>query len=196
MPAGTLHTWIKRHIAVRTGALSAFAWLSALCDGRDNEAFPQRGARFSGLHSSLFSKLLQSHAQVAITTLEHLSKRKPGSLPRRSNESTGCPWKIVILIDATLQHEQSHPENTKRSTTARGMSSVISGLRRPGFGDILIPLSRFPSIASANCRHMLSSIKASMRACGIPLARSTWKITLALTTGGRCWCWPIAATTI
>src|SRR6266568_9348868 len=34
----------------------------------------QEAARFSGLHPSLFSKMLQSHAKVATTTLESLSK--------------------------------------------------------------------------------------------------------------------------
>ena len=65
MPAGTLHTWIKRHIAVRRR-------LERICTGyllflmvATTKHSLTEAARFSGLHPSLFSKLLHAHAQVA-----------------------------------------------------------------------------------------------------------------------------------
>jgi len=93
MPAGTLHTWIKRHIAVRRR-------LERICTGyllflmvATTKHSLTEAARFSGLHPSLFAKLLHAHAQVAITTPISSRKGKPSSLPRRSTASTGCPGK-------------------------------------------------------------------------------------------------------
>ena len=128
MPAGTLHTWIKRHIAVRQR-------LERICTGyllflmvATTKHSLKEAARFSGLHPSLFAKLLPSHAQVAITTLDHLSKTQARQCAKALQRVHGLPWKIVMLIDATLQHRASlHRKTPKRSTTERGMSSVISG---------------------------------------------------------------------
>ena len=77
MLAGTLHTWIKRHIAVRQRLERiGTSYLLFLMVATTKHSLKE-AARFSGLHSALFSKLLQSHAKVAITTLEHLSTHIP-----------------------------------------------------------------------------------------------------------------------
>ena len=121
MPAGTLHTWIKRHIAVRQR-------LERICTGyllfvmvATTKHSLKEAARFSGLHPSLFAKLLQSHAQVAITTLDHLSKTQARQCAKALQRVHGLPWKIVLLLDATLQHRASlHPENTQTFNHGKG----------------------------------------------------------------------------
>ena len=128
MLTGTLQTWIKRHIAVRQRleriCTSYLLFLMVVTTKHSLE----EAARFSRLHKSLFSKMLQSHSKVAITTLENLSKTQSRQFAKALQRLDGLPWKIVILIDNTLQHRASlHPENAKRSITARGMSSVLSG---------------------------------------------------------------------
>src|SRR5438128_11505307 len=154
MPAGTLHTWIKRHIAVRQR-------LERICTG--NLAFSivattkhslKEAARFSGLHPSLFSKLLHSHAKVAITTLEHLSKTQARQFAKALQHVKGLPWKIVILIDSTLQHRASlHPENAKTFNHGKGYvighqwTNVVLVL-----GDILIPLKPIPFYSKRYCQ--------------------------------------------
>src|SRR5947209_11006951 len=81
----------------------------------------KEAARFSGLHPSLFAKLLQSHAQVAITTLDHLSKTQARQFTKAPPPVHGQPWKIALLIDATLQHRASlHPENTQTTHHGKG----------------------------------------------------------------------------
>src|SRR4029453_2339019 len=97
MPAGTLHTWITRHIAVRRR-------LARICTGyvlflmvATTKHSLKEAARFSGLPPSLFAKLLQSHAQVAITTLESLSKTQARQFAKTLQRVKGLPWKIVIL---------------------------------------------------------------------------------------------------
>src|SRR5439155_23551580 len=107
MPAGTLHTWIKRHIAVRQR-------LERICTGyllfvmvATTKHSLKEAARFSGLHPSLFSKLLQSHAQVAITTLDHLSKTQYRQFAKELQLVHGLPWNIVIITEATMQPRAS-----------------------------------------------------------------------------------------
>ena len=64
MPAGTLHTWIQRHIAVRRR-------LERICTGyllflmvATTKHSLKEAARFSGLHPSLFAKLSVIPAEV------------------------------------------------------------------------------------------------------------------------------------
>ena len=66
MLAGTIQTWIKRRIAVRQRleriCTSYLLFLMVVTTKHSIE----EAARFSGLHQSLFSKLLKSHSRAAI----------------------------------------------------------------------------------------------------------------------------------
>jgi hypothetical protein len=136
MPAGTLHTWIKRHITVRRR-------LERICTGyllflmvTTTKHSLREAARFSGLHPSLFAKLLHAHAQVAITTLDQLSKRQAQQFAKTLPRVHGLPWKIVILIDSTLQHRASlHPEKRQNIQSWQGVCHRTSvDQHRPGAG--------------------------------------------------------------
>jgi hypothetical protein len=154
MPAGTLHTWIKRHITVRRR-------LERICTGyllflmvATTKHSLTEAARFSGLHPSLFSKLLHSHAQVAITTLDQLSKRQARQFAKALQRVHGLPWKIVILIDSTLQHRASlHPENAKMFNHGKGYvighqwTNIVLVL-----GDMLMPLPPMPFYSKRYCQ--------------------------------------------
>src|SRR6266851_4041655 len=125
MLTGTLQTWITRQIAVRQRlervCTSSLLFLMVVTTKHSL----QEAARFSGLHPSLFSKMLHSHAKVATTTLESLSKTPARQFATTLERVTGLPWKIVIIIDATLQHRASlHPENAK--TFNHGKEHVIA----------------------------------------------------------------------
>src|SRR5438132_5942851 len=103
MLAGPLQTWIKRQIAVRQRLERiCTSYLLFLMVVTTKHSL-QEAARFSGLHPSLFSKLLQSHSKVAITTLENLSKTQSRQFAKALQRLDGLPWKIVILIDSPLQ---------------------------------------------------------------------------------------------
>src|SRR5207249_6859501 len=105
-----------RHIAVRQR-------LERICTGyllflmfATTKHSLKEAARFSGLHPSLFAKLLQSHANVAITTLEHLSKTQARQFAKARQRVHGLPWKIAILLDAKLQPPASlHTEQSQTS---------------------------------------------------------------------------------
>jgi hypothetical protein len=154
MLAGTLPTWITRQITVRRRLERiCTSYLLFLMVATTKHSLKE-AARFSGLHPSLFSKLLQSHANVATTTLEHLSKTQARQLAKALQRVKGLPWKIVILIDATLQHRASvHPENSQTFNHGKGYvighqwTNIVLVL-----GDLLIPLKPIPFYSKRYCR--------------------------------------------
>ena len=54
-------------------------------------------------------------------TLDHLSKQQAKRLSKSLSAFKGLPWKIVIIIDSTLQSRASlRPENAKRFNHGQG----------------------------------------------------------------------------
>jgi len=154
MLTGTLHTWVKRHIAVRQRLERVCTSYVLFLMVATTKHSLTEAARFSGLHPSLFAKLLQSHAQVAITTLESLSKTQARQFAKTLARVKGLPWKIVIIIDATLQHRASlHPENAHTFKHGKGYvighqwTNVVLVL-----GDMLIPLTPIPFYSKRYCQ--------------------------------------------
>src|SRR5262252_2263808 len=154
MRTGTLHTWVTRHIAVRQRLERVCTSYGLFLMVATTKHSLKEAARFSGLHPSLFSKLLQSHAKVAITTLESLSKTQARQFAKTLARVKGLPWKIVIIIDATLQHRASlHPENAKTFNHGKGYvighqwTNVVLVL-----GDILLPLTPIPFYSKRYCQ--------------------------------------------
>src|SRR5918996_5145653 len=154
MSAGTLQTWIKRQITVRRRLERiCTSYLLFLMVATTKHSLKE-AARFSGLHPSLFSKLLQSHAKVAITTLDSLSKRQARQFAKTLERVNGLPWKIVIIIDSTLQHRASlHPENAKTFNHGKGYvighqwTNIVLLL-----GDMLIPLRPLAFYSKRYCQ--------------------------------------------
>jgi hypothetical protein len=154
MLAGTLQTWITRRISVRQRlervCTSYLLFLMVVTTQHSLE----QAARFSGLHTSLFSKMWQSHSTVAITTLESLSKIQARQWSKVLQRVNGLPWKIVLLIDSTLQHRASlHPDNAK--TFKHGNGYVIGHQWTNSvliLGDMLIPLRPIPFYSKRYCQ--------------------------------------------
>jgi hypothetical protein len=154
MLAGPLHTWIKRHIAVRQRLERMCTSSRLFVMVATTQHALTEAARFSGLHPSLFSKRLPSHAKVAITTLEHLSKTQARPFAKALPRVHGLPWKIAIFIAATLQHRaRLHPENTHTFNHGKGYvighqwTNVVLVL-----GDMLIPLKPIPFSSKRYCQ--------------------------------------------
>ena len=91
MLAGTIQTWITRRIAVRQRleriCTSYLLFLMVVTTKHSLE----EAARFSRVHKSLFSRMLQSHSQVAITTLERLSKTQARQFAKVLARLNGLP---------------------------------------------------------------------------------------------------------
>jgi hypothetical protein len=154
MLAGTLQTWITRQIAVRQRLERVCTSYLLFLMVVTTKHSLQEAARFSGLHPSLFSHLLKSHSKVAITTLENLSKTQARQFAKALKRVNGLPWKIVIIIDSTLQHRASlHPENAKTFNHGKG---YVIGHQWTNLvlilGDMLIPLRPIPFYSKRYCQ--------------------------------------------
>ena len=154
MLAGPLQTWIKRQIAVRQRLERVCTSYLLFLMVVTTKHSLHEAARFSGLHPSLFAKMLQAHAKVAILTLESLSKTQARQLAKTLERLHGLPWKIVIIIDSTLQHRASlHPENTKTFNHGKGYvighqwTNIVLIL-----GGMLIPLRPIPFYSKRYCQ--------------------------------------------
>src|SRR5256884_3235182 len=155
MQAHTLHTWIARHIAVRTRLTQVgVSYLLFLMVATRKHSL-EEAARFSGLHKSQFSKFLHTHSPVAITTLQHLSTQQAKRLSKTLHNLSQhqLPWKIALLIDSTLQHRASlHPENAKKFNHGKGFvighqwTNIVLIIN-----DILIPLPPIPYYSKRYC---------------------------------------------
>jgi Transposase DDE domain len=154
MPDYTFRTWIARHIRVRQR-------LERVCTGYllflmvvTTKHTLEEAARFSGWHKSQFSKMLKFHPNIAAQTLESLSKQQAKRLSISLEAVKGLPWKIVIIIDSTLQSRSSlHPENAKTFNHGQGFvighqwTNVVLILN-----GILIPLRPIPFYSQRYCR--------------------------------------------
>ena len=150
----TLRTWIARRIQVRQR-------LERICTGYllflmvvTTKHTLEEAARFSGWHKSQFSTLLKWHPDIAAQTLESLSKQQAKRLSLSLEAVQGLPWKIVIIIDSTLQSRSSlHPENSKTFNHGQGFvighqwTNVVLLLN-----GILIPLRPIPFYSQRYCR--------------------------------------------
>jgi len=81
----------------------------------------EEAARFSGRNKAQFSKFLSHHSNVAISTLEALSKKQAKQWSKTLQSLQHLPWKIALLMDSTLQQRASlHPENAKKFNHGKG----------------------------------------------------------------------------
>ena len=153
MQARTLQIWIARRIAIRQRlervCTSYLLFLMVVTQQHSRE----EAARFSGLHKAQFGKMLQSHAKIAISTLESLSKKQAKQCAKPLHDLKGLPWKIAIGMDSTLQHRASlHPENAKKFNHGKG---YVIGHQWTNIvliiNDMLIPLCPIPYYSKQYC---------------------------------------------
>ena len=154
MPAYTLHTWIARHIGIRPRLERVCVYYLLFLMVTTTKHSLEEAARFSAMNKSQFSKLLKIHHQTSIYTLESLSKTKARRLSKALRFCKGLPWKIVIIIDATLQNRSSlHPKNTQRFNHGQGFvighqwTNIVLILN-----EMLIPLCPIAFYSRSYCR--------------------------------------------
>jgi hypothetical protein len=106
------------------------------------------------LHKSQCSKLLKCHPNIAAQTLESLSKQQAKRLSISLEAVKGLPWKIVLMMDSTLQNRSSlHPENAKTFNHGQGFviahqwTNVVLILN-----GTLMPLRPIPFYSQRSCR--------------------------------------------
>jgi len=154
MRAQTVQTWIARHIFVRRRLVNICTSYLLFLMVMTTKHSLEEAARFSGLHKSQFSKMLKAHSQVAVYTLESLSKKQAKQVSKARQKLKELPWKIAIIVDSTLQHRASlHPENAQTFNHGQGFvvghqwTNIVLLLN-----DLLIPLRPIPFYSQRYCR--------------------------------------------
>ena len=154
MRVQTMQTWIARHILVRLRlenvCTSYLLFLMVVTTKHSLE----EAARFSGLHKSQFSKMLKAHSNVAVYTLESLSKKQAKQVAKARQKLKELPWNMAIIVDSTLQRRASlHPANAKTFNHGQGFvvghqwTNIVLLLN-----DMLIPLRPIPFYSQRYCR--------------------------------------------
>ena len=116
----------------------------------------QAAAEFSNLSKSSFSKLLKNHSGLAVTKLCELSKKQARQFGRNIGFMADgkLPWKIAIIIDATLQNRSSlHAQNVQKFNHGKGYRIGHQWTNIVLFiNDLLIPLPPIEFYTKAYCR--------------------------------------------
>lgn len=121
MPAYILYSWIARLIGMSPRLERVCVHYLMFLMVATTKHSLEEAARFSAMNKSQFSKFLKSHHQTSVYTLESLSKTQARRLSKVLKPCRGLPWKMVIIIDATLQSRSSlHPKNAKRFNHGQG----------------------------------------------------------------------------
>ncbi len=154
VPAYTLYTWIARHIGMRPRLERICVHYLMFLMVTTTKHSLEEAARFSAMNKSQFSKFLKFHHQTSVYTLESLSKTRAKRLSKALKPSQGLPWKIALIIDATVQHRSSlHPKNAQRFNHGQGFvirhqwTNIILILN-----DMVIPLRPIPFYSRSYCR--------------------------------------------
>jgi len=159
MRAQTVQTWIARQILVRRRLVHVCTSYLLFLMVATRKHSLEEAARFSGLHKSQFSKMLKAHNDIAVYTLERLSKQQAKQVSKARRKLNDLPWEIAIVVDSTLQHRASlHPENAKMFNHGQGFvighqwTNIVLLLQ-----DTLIPLRPIPFYSQRYCReHQLT----------------------------------------
>ena len=116
----------------------------------------EEATRFSGLKKSQFSKFLKNHSELAVYTLDSLSKKqvKQFSKVLKYLGNDKLPWKIAIIIDSTIQNRSSrHADNVQKFNHGKGFvighqwTNIILIIN-----DMVIPLVPIPFHTKKYCR--------------------------------------------
>jgi Transposase DDE domain len=154
MRAQTVQTWIARHILVRLRLQNVCTSYLLFLMVATRKHSLEEAARFSGRHKSQFSKMLKAHSQVAVSTLENLSKQHAKHVAKARQKLPELPWKMAIIVESTLQHRASlHPENAKTFNHGQGFvvghqwTNIVLLIH-----DLMIPLRPIPFYSQRYCR--------------------------------------------
>jgi hypothetical protein len=99
MQTRTLQTWIARRITIRHRLERVCTRYLLFLMVMTQKHSLEEAARFAGLHKAQFCKLLKYHSNVAISTLEGLSKKQAKQFAKPRQALKGLPWKIAIITD-------------------------------------------------------------------------------------------------
>ena len=150
----TLRDWMFRQLEMKPRLRQVCLWylLSLMVETRKHSL--DFASTLSGLNPSQFCRWLQTHHNLAATTLDTLSKRQAKQYAAVLDTLEGLPWKVALLVDATIQSRSSlKADNVQRFNHGRGF---VIGHQWTNillvFNGILIPLPPIPFYTKQYCR--------------------------------------------
>lgn len=156
MNHSSLCNWIGRrlNISKRLKQAAIFYVLFLMVPVRKHSL--QQASAFSSSSKSHFSRFLKIHSALAVTKLDEISKRQAKQFGKaiRFLADGKLPWRIALIIDATLQKRSSlHAENVKRFNHGKGF---VIGHQWTNivlfFNEVLIPLPPIAFYTKSYCR--------------------------------------------
>lgn len=157
-----LRNWILNQINVRLRLQMLCFWYIVALMVETRKHSLKFAATLSGFNKSQFSKFLRNQLGIAAYTLDDLSKRQAQRFAKMLKELEGLPWKIALVIDATLQTRAGfHTENSKRFNHGHG---VVIGHQWTNIvliiNGILIPLPPIPFYSKNYCKELKVTYKS------------------------------------
>jgi len=119
----TFENWLSRRIAVKSRLKKVCLCLVMFLMIETRKHSLQEAARFWGMNKSQFSRFLKKHSEIAVYTLDDLSKRQAKQFSKvlKWLAKGSLQWKIAILIDSTIQHRSTlHTDNAKKFNHGKG----------------------------------------------------------------------------
>ena len=114
----------------------------------------EAAARFSGLHKSQFSKMLQAPSKVAVSTRDSLSKQPAKQGAKARHKLQERPGAIALVVDSTLQQRARLPP--ANATTFKHGQGLVVGHQWTNIvlllPDLLIALRPLPFYSQRYCR--------------------------------------------
>lgn len=115
----------------------------------------EEAARFSRLNKSQFSNFLKNHSKSAVYSLGELSKNQAKKFSKALKNLKEIPfWKVVIIIDATIQNRSSkYTENAQKFNHGQGFvighqwTNIVLIIN-----DMIMPLPPIPYHTKKYCR--------------------------------------------
>lgn len=114
----------------------------------------EEAAKFWGINKSQFSKFLKNHSELAVYTLDNLSKKQAREFAKGLKNLNGLPWKVAIIIDGTIQNRSTrHTDNAQRFNHGKGFvighqwTNIILIIN-----EMIIPLPPIPFHSKKYCR--------------------------------------------
>jgi hypothetical protein len=123
MNFGIVKKWLLNRIRVNNRLETVCVWYLLFLMVPVRKHSLEEAARFSGINKSQYSKFLRNHSELAVHSLDELSKKQAKQFAKALEwlAKGALPWKIAILIDSTIQNRSSlRTDNAKRFNHGKG----------------------------------------------------------------------------
>jgi len=155
MDFSKLYRWLVNHVSVKNRLERICAWYLLFLMVKTKKKSLHEAGLFTNIAKSLFGRFLQLYPELAAYNLKNLSKKQAKQFSKVLQQAAKLPWKILIIIDATIQERSSslHPENVKKFNHGHGfvighqwtnILLVINGF--------IIPLPPIPYYSKSYCK--------------------------------------------